>query len=171
MSFIGVVSDNKCFDNLKEKIKDNNNDKAINLIHINSKSIQNIKNIRFEAIIINNDLEKLENYQQNLKKICVGSKYLILNTDINKKFDILKNEKINIITYGLNQKSTVTISSISESDILIYLQRNIKNINDETIEVEEKRIRTRENSKCKTYDIMILYIIFMIYAYDIICEL
>lgn len=170
MSFIGIVSDNKCFEIIKDKIKESDKEKKFNLIHINSKSIENIKNIKFEVIIINSELEKLSNYSLNLERLCENSKYLILNTDINSEENFIKNEESEIITYGLNHKSTVTISSISESDILIYLQRNIRNIDDEIVEVEEKRINIKEKSKCKTYDIMILYIILMIYNKKIILE-
>jgi len=170
MSFIGIISDNKCFENIKEKIKEKDERKQLNLIHINSKSIENIKNIKFETIIINNELEKLENYQNNLKKICLNAEYILLNTDINQTFHILQEEKINIITYGLNQKSTVTVSSIGETDILIYLQRNIKNKKNEVLEVEEKRIKIKDN-KSKTYEIMIIYIILAIYDYGIIYEI
>ena len=49
MSFIGIVSDSKCFDIIKEKIKENDKENQFNLIHINSKSIDNIKNIRFDS--------------------------------------------------------------------------------------------------------------------------
>lgn len=170
MSFIGIVSDNKCFEIIKDKIKQSDKEKKFNLIHINSKSIENIKNIKFEVIVINSELEKLNNYSLNLERLCENSKYLILNTDINSEENLIKSKGQEIITYGLNHKSTVTISSISESDILIYLQRNIRNINDEIVEVEEKRINIKEKSKCKTYDIMILYIILMIYNKKIILE-
>lgn len=170
MSFIGVISDNKCFENIKEKIKEKDTEKQLNLIHINSKSIANIKNIKFETIIINNELEKLKDYQSNLKKICLNAEYILLNTDINQTFHILQEEKINIITYGLNQKSTVTISSIRETDILIYLQRNIKTKKNKILEVEEKRIKIKD-SNSKTYEIMIIYIILAIYDYGIINEI
>ncbi len=170
MSFIGVISDNKCFENIKEKIKEKDTKKQLNLIHINSKSIENIKNIKFETIIINNEVEKLKNYESNLKKICINAEYILLNTDINQTFHILREEKANIITYGLNQKSTITVSSISETDILIYIQRNIKNKKNKLLEVEEKRIKIKD-SNSKTYEIMIIYIILTIYAYDIIYEI
>ena len=51
MSFIGVISDNKCFENIKEKIKEKDTKKQLNLIHINSKSIENIKNIKLLLIM------------------------------------------------------------------------------------------------------------------------
>ena len=96
-------------------------------------------------LVVNCELEELKDYQSNLEKIYSNAKYLILNTDINKE-EFEPNKHIQIITYGLNHKSTVTISSISDTDILIYLQRNIKNISNSIIEVEEKRIKIKEKS-------------------------
>lgn len=171
MSFIGIVSDNKCFEIIKEKIKENDYNKRINLIHINNKSIENMKNIKFEMMIINNEIEKLKGYKSNLEKMCSNSEYLLINTDINKTFDILREGKTNIITYGLNQKSTVTVSSIGETDVLIYLQRSVKNKKNQLLDVEEKRIRLKENNKCKIYELMIIYILLIIYNYDIIEEI
>ena len=96
MSFIGIVSDSKCFDIIKEKIKENDKENQFNLIHINSKSIDNIKNIRFEVLVVNCELEELKDYQSNLEKIYSNAKYLILNTDINKEeFEILNYDSIN----------------------------------------------------------------------------
>ena len=43
MTFIGVISDHKSFDNINTLLKN----EEINLIHINRKSIENIKNIKF----------------------------------------------------------------------------------------------------------------------------
>ena len=42
-----------------------------------------------------------------------------------------------IISYGFNNKATFTISSVSENNIIICLQRTIKNIFDEKIEPQE----------------------------------
>ena len=171
MSFVGIISDNKFFEIIKEKIREKDYDKKINIIHVNTKSIDNIKNIKFEMIIINNEIEKIDGYKSNLEKICSNSEYLLINTDINKTFDILKGKKINIITYGLNHKSTVTISSISETDILIYLQRNIKNRDDKLLDVEEKRVGLKGKNRCKVYEVIVIYIILTIYGYSIIDEI
>ena len=65
MSFIGVISNKKSFDNIKnELIKFDNN---ISLIHISLKSIANIKNIKFEIIIIDEKIEKFDNYKFRFK--------------------------------------------------------------------------------------------------------
>ncbi|MGN1297930.1 MAG: hypothetical protein ACI4VH_05900 [Clostridia bacterium] len=158
MTFIGVISDNKIFENINMHLKSD----KFKLIHINKKSIENIKNIRFETIIIDSNLENFKQEENIIEQICLNSKYLIINTDINLKFNISNNNKINIITYGLNQKATITVSSITDTDVLIYLQRNIRTVTNKMVEVEEKRIKVNENNKLKIYEILIIYIIFLI---------
>lgn len=171
MSFVGVISDSKCFDVIKERIQELDCTNKINLIYINNKSIENMKNIKFEVIVINNGIEKLKDYENTLERICSNAEYLLINTDINKEYDIFQNEKISIITYGLNQKSTVTVSSISETDVLIYVQRNIKNRENKVLDIEEKRIKLKNSNKCKIYEIMVIYTILTIYCQDIINEI
>lgn len=164
MTFIGVISDHKSFKKIKENLRKN----ELKLIHINKKSIENIKNIKFEIIIIDIDLETFSKEKNIIEQLCLNSKYLIINTDINLKFKITNKSKTNIITYGLNQKATVTISSLTDTNILIYLQRNIKNIENEIIEVGEKQIKLDLKNKLKTYEILIIYIICLINNYSII---
>ena len=168
MAFIGIISDCKSFEKIKENLN-NQCDLDLNLIHINKNSIENIKNIRFEVIIIDSNLIEFSNTIEIVQELCSYAKYLVINTDINLKFDLAN--KINVITYGLNQKSTITVSSITETDILIYLQRDIKNINNKIIEIGEKRIKLQEKSKLKTYEILIIYIILLIYNKPIMDEL
>jgi len=171
MSFIGVISDNKTFDIVKKKLLKNIEDNKMNLINITRKNIENMKNIKFETIIINNDLSKFKEKEIVLEKICTNAKFIILNSDINLKIEILKKEKVNIITYGLNQKATITISSITQSNILICLQRNIENVNKYILEVEERHIELDEKEKIKPYEILIIYTIFMIYGYKIMDQI
>lgn len=159
MTFIGIISDNKSFEEIKEDISLEN----MKLIHINNKSIDNIKNITFETIIINKELKSLEEKINVIENICNKSKYLIINTDIKLDLNLDNNKKINIITYGLNQKATVTISSITDSSILIDLQRNIKSKSGEIIEVGEKQVKASGIGNSRIYEILILYIILSIY--------
>ncbi len=158
MTFIGVISDNKIFENINIHLKSD----KLKLIHINKKSIGNIKNIRFETIIIDSNLENFKQEENIIEQLCLNAKYLVINTDINFKFNISNNNKINIITYGLNQKATVTVSSITDTDVLIYLQRNIKTVTNKMVEVGEKRIKIDESNKVKIYEILIIYIIFLV---------
>lgn len=158
MTFIGMISDHKSFEKVKEKLKE----PQLELIHINKKSIENIKNIKFEIIIINSNLENFTNEINIIEKLCSNSKYVIINTDINLKFEVLNQNKTNIITYGLNQKADVTVSSITDTNILIYLQKNILNSKNQIIEIGEKRIKIIENERVMVYEILVIYIIYLI---------
>ena len=56
MSFIGIVAGKKCFENIKRKITEEMQDETINFIQINLRSIENIKNVKFETIIVEDNL-------------------------------------------------------------------------------------------------------------------
>ena len=171
MSFIGIVSNHKCFENIKQKLPKNIQEQNLKLININSKSIENIKNIKFETVIIESNLSNLKKYEENLKKICKTAKYIIINTDINKEYDIIEDEESKLISYGLNAKAIVTISSIKDNNILIYWQKALLSKEANKIEIEERRIKLKEKNKLKTYEILIIYIISRIYNNTIIEEI
>lgn len=169
MSFIGVVANRKCFENIKREITEKVGKEDINFIQINLRSIENVKNVKFETIIVEDNLEKFKKNKEILEKLCKNTQYLMINTDKN-----LEQEEImkipNKITYGLNRKATVTISSISEIDVLIYWQKNLRNREGQKIEIEERRIEKREKKQLKTYEILIIYTILKIYDKSIIEE-
>ena len=89
--------------------------------------------------------------KQMVTKLCLEAKYLVLNADSTIPLEFLEKEKMTIITYGLNQKSTVTISSINEENALIALQRSFINIEGEEIEMGEKSLELDENHKWGKY--------------------
>ena len=74
MSFIGVVANKKNFENIKNGILEEMDSNNIQFIQINLRSIENIKNIKFEIIIIEDNIEKFKNNQETLKKICDNSR-------------------------------------------------------------------------------------------------
>lgn len=169
MSFIGVVAGKKYFENIKKKITEEVKDKTINFIQINLRSIENVKNIKFEIIIVEDNLDKFKNNKETLERIFKNTQYLMINTDKNleEKIDKIPNS----ITYGLNQKATVTVSSISDANILIYWQKSLKNREGHKIEIEERRIKRKEPRILKIYEILIIYAIFKIYNKSIIEEI
>lgn len=168
MSFIGIVAGKKCFENIRKKITEKVKDETINFIQINIRSVENIKNIKFEIIIAEDNLDKFKNNQETLKKIFESTQYLIINTDRNTE----EIEKMpNTITYGLNQKADITVSSISDMDILVYWQRSIQNREGHKIEIEERRIKKKEKEALKTYEILIIYALSKIYNKSIIEEI
>jgi len=146
MYFIGIFSTKKEYEFIKKEIEKSSN-KNINIIHINNKSIENLCNIKFDAVILDKKTDTIE--IDIIQKILKDIKYLIINSDIKIKNGILSNIETNIIDYGLNQKSTVTASSISEENIIICLQRNIKNTNEKIIETNEKKEEKVQNIKSK----------------------
>ena len=164
MVLIGIVANKKCFETIKTEIAKKDN--QINVLHINTKSLENMKNIKFDTIIIQNDLEKCEELKEQLKKMCKEAKYVIINTDLNENYEEF--EVQNLITCGMNQNAIVTVSSNSEDDILIYWQKGIDNKYGNKIEIEERRIKKGEDSILKIDEILILYTILRLYNYPII---
>ena len=77
MYFIGVILDSKNFENIKTEVKKYK--EKIRLIKINTKTIENLQNIKFDLIILNNELDKFNKQEQILKKICQNAKYIALN--------------------------------------------------------------------------------------------
>ena len=118
MFFIGIVSEEKnekhIKDILKQKIENEN------VVFINEKNIENIKNIKFKIIVLNKGIDN-----KNIKNILLNAEYLILNSDINVKIDLIESLDLKVITYGFNSKSTVTASSVTEEETL---WKNVNNI-------------------------------------------
>lgn len=163
MSFIGVIASKKCFENIKRTMEEKIKQENINFVQINLRSIENVKNIKFETIIVEDNLEKFKNHKLILEKIFENIQYLIINTDKNLEQEKFKNSAC-LITYGLNQKATVTVSSISETDILVYWQKSFINKKGKDIEIEERRIKKQEIQGLKTYEILIIFTLFKIYV-------
>ena len=135
MFFIGVVTNQKNEEYIKNNLS--NVVPAENIIFITEKNILNIKNIKFESLLIDSKI----NNTTELRKIISNSKYIILNSDIEMNLDAIKNLDLVVITYGFNNKSTFTVSSIEENDIIICLQRIIFNKKGNEIEPQEYELK------------------------------
>lgn len=155
MFFIGIVSEKKnekhIKDILKQKIENEN------VVFINEKNIENIKNIKFKIIVLNKGIDN-----KNIKNILLNAEYLILNSDINVKIDLIENLDLKVITYGFNSKSTVTASSVTEEEMLICVQRNIINIKGKKIEPQE--INIEKDIMLDNYDNMYIMCLATIYG-------
>ena len=152
MSIIGIIASETETNKIRKEIKQ---DLKIELISINYKSIENIKNIKFEIIIIHDSLEKLKEKQEYLKEILKNPKYLLLNTDIAINENIFKDINTKILTYGLKQKSTVTVSSLGEKQVIISIQRAFKNIKGKMIGEQEIPVSLSKNSTKDLYNSLI----------------
>ncbi len=156
MFFVGVITNQKNEEYVKKELS------AIlpteNIIFINDRNITNIKNIKFEVVIIDNKI----NNKIELRKIIADAKLILLNTDIQMNLETLNNLNLTIITYGFNSKSTFTVSSIEENHIIIYLQRNI--YNNKRIEIEPQEFRLEIEENIEKYISIAIFIIKKIYT-------
>lgn len=149
MNFIGVASTGKDEDYIIKKIEEKLKNKSVKVISINNNSIENIKNVKFETVVIDDILinNKNTNMQKNkeiLKSIINNSKNIILNSDIIENLDMVKNLNLSIITYGFNSKATITMSSLNDTNMLVCLQRNIKILDGSMVEQQEVNIELEE---------------------------
>ena len=165
MAFIGVVSDMQNEKQLKQILEArlNNINKEHTIIAINDKSIENIKNIRFETILVM-DLKRVKSREDILNELFKNSKYLVINADMEESLDIVNNMKLNIITFGFNSKSTITASSVEE-EFLICLQRKIVDINNKTLEPQEIEVKIlNEKLSNNSHNLMGITSILLIYG-------
>ena len=139
MFFVGVITNQKNETYIRNKLS-----KIIssdNIIFINDKNINNIKNIKFELIVIDTKI----NNKIELRKIVAETKYVLLNVDIEMNEGVINNLDLMIITYGFNSKATFTVSSVAENTAIICLQRMIFDKNEKIIEPQEFQVRTEAN--------------------------
>ena len=163
MAFIGVISEHQKFDIIKKNIQKNVNKNEITLININNKNIENLKNIKFDTIVLLDSIEKFKNQNSNLQLICNDIRYLIINSDIKIMLDVLADIKANILTFGLNHKSTITFSSITDENILISVQRSFMNKNEKLVEVGEYNLKINKEERTNLYEILVSFIIKQLY--------
>ena len=92
MFFIGIITNSK-----NEKYIKTNLSPILpeeNIIFINDKNIYNIKNIKFETIVVDC---KIKNVVE-LRKIISNAKYIILNEDIQMNIEIINNLNLTVTT-------------------------------------------------------------------------
>ena len=163
MPFIGIVSKENDSNFIKNQILKSAKLCEFEIININEESVVNIKNIKFETIIINDDIEELLSKSKYLEELMENAKYIVVNSDIVKDISFLDDNKNTIITYGLNQNAIVTISSIKEDKIMVCLQKSIKKANGENIEEQEKDINIKKNNMKKVCNLLAVFTILKIY--------
>ncbi len=161
MSFIGIITDKKNESDIVAILHNNFNKRNIkgDIIAINNKNINNVKNVKFDSLLIN---KKLSGKTDTVKKLLSNSNNLIVNYDIDTGLDVLTNSNSNIITYGFNPKSTVTASSLENDDALICIQRSITNSNNYILEPQEIKVE-KFNKITNPYIIMSTEILTLLY--------
>ena len=162
MPFIGVYAKENDSNFIKNEICKAETKNNFEIININKKNLPNLKNIRFDALIIKDRLSDLLNTSNYIKKIIENANYLIVNNDIENEVDI---EKIQdkIITYGFKSNADISVSSIKEEKIMICIQRKIQKSNNDLLEEQEINVKIGKHNINKLYNILALYTILMVY--------
>ncbi|MBP3502074.1 MAG: hypothetical protein J6K42_01125 [Clostridia bacterium] len=156
MFFIGIITDKNSENNIKNIMKDKLKENEI--IFLNNENLGNFRNVKFDSIVVNENID--DGYV--LDKILKKSKYILWNSDIHCKSDKIQSICSNVITYGYNSKATVTISSATEENYMIFIQENIYG-NNKLADMQE--IKFEKNKKnINAYDGMIITIIDLIYG-------
>lgn len=143
MPFIGVIADEKNENFIRREIVEKLKLRESSVLFIKEKSIENIKNIKFETIVIARKFKNME----ILKKMLVNTNYLIVNTDRIKSLEIFKEYNLKIYTFGFNSKAVVTASSVSEDGVLICVGKEIEKIGGGTVEPQEIKVNTDEEAE------------------------
>lgn len=142
MPFIGIIAEERKSNIIKKQIVELLKIDENLIILIKEKNIENIKNIKFDTII----LDRKFNNEKKLKMVLENVKYLIINCDVVKSFNVLNDIEINVITYGFNSKATITASSVGEEEILVCLQRNIINAKKQKVGPQEVKIEIQNDA-------------------------
>lgn len=162
MTFIGIVSEQKSDIELERAIAGNLLTKS-NIIHIHVDNIENMKNVKFETILVI-ETKTILSKADVLKKMISNTQYLIINSDIKSNLLLLDKLNLNVITFGFNNKSTITASSVNEENVLVCVQRNIRGKDNNIIEPQEIKI-SRKNSH-NIYKIMGIIGVILVYNHE-----
>jgi hypothetical protein len=147
MKVIGIITKNNNIIKTKENLKKMKINSE-NIIIICEKNIENVKNVRFDILIIFEEIAKTKIISQIISKC----KYLIINTDIKSNSELLNITDNNyVITYGFNSKSTITVISNENDEIILGIQRKLESLTGNSIEIQEIKI-IRKLEKNSIYD-------------------
>lgn len=143
MPFIGVIADENNENFIRREIVERLKLRESSVLFIKEKSIENIKNIKFETIIIDRKFKNME----MLKKMLVNTNYLVINTDRIKSIEMFKEYDLKIFTFGFNSKALVTASSVTDDGVLICVEKEIESISGKIIEPQEIKVKNSEDAE------------------------
>lgn len=161
MPFIGMISKENDSNFIKNMVNKNSVKNKFEVININRKSIENIKNIKFDILVIHENIDDLLENSKYLEDMIAKADYVIINSDIQNNLSFFKSIETNIITYGFNAKATITVSSIQDENTMLCIQRSIRGRNNHIIEEQELNMKTERN---KLYNMLVIFTILVIYG-------
>ena len=157
MSLVGILTEKANEKYIMQGLKEKNF-KQDQIFFLKENTIKNLKNIKFETIIIG---KKISKNKQDIRNLIQNAKYVVFNADIKENLNLLENLSFSLITYGFNPKATVTTSSVEEGKIMVCLQRTIENLNGNKIELQE--ISRDLPNNISSYAVMELLILGLLY--------
>lgn len=157
MSFIGILSENKL--NFEKTLE--NQENKYEIIELDKDNIGNMKNIKFETILVIDNVFNLKDNLPVLQKILKNAKYLIINSDIRDNLSILGDLDLTVVTYGFNSKAAISVSSTESNgeDIVLCIQRTIKCVKG-NIEPQEVKIEVSQKDIYMEMGILAINIIY-----------
>ena len=161
MIFIGIISDTNEYENVKKHILEENSNIHIQFFHITNKNIENFQNIKFDAIVIMKELRTFIDKIEILVKMIKQVRYLICDSDISIDLSFDKSMYVTVITYGFNPKATVVVTSVTEENLLIDIQREIVLNNQRILESGENVVNYK--MPLKTNENLVIFIISLIF--------
>ena len=164
MPFIGIIAKESESNFIRNEILKNSENIKFEIININQKNIENIKNIKFDILVINENIDEFFKKSNYLEYIINKSNYIIVNSDIKNNLECNKLKGVEVITYGFNSKSSITVSSVKEENLMLCIQRNFKSVKGKTIEEQEINIKIEKNNIKKTYNVLVIFTILRIYG-------
>ena len=155
MYFVGIITSDKSRKYINSIVKNQIKSEKFRIIFITEKNAENMKNIRFDTIVINKEVKWLDFIRDNLKNV-----NLVLNSDLKIDYNQIKESNLRIINYGFNSKATITLSSNTDDSVQICIQRNIINKKEN---IEQQEISLIKSQSSDIYDIMLLITILLMY--------
>lgn len=158
MAVIGIITNNKNIIEIEKTIKKYKMNEQ-NIIIITKQTIENIKNVKFDIVLIYEEIEE----NDIIKNVLDSCKYLIINTDFKENIKLLDViEKQYVITFGFNSKATITISSNENDVIILDLQREIENLKRKKIESQEIKLENNFSKKRLYEEISVKILTFLV---------
>ena len=143
MSVIGIITQNNNIIETEENI----NKYQINLeniIIINKENAENIQHVKFDIVVIYEEIKPTS----TIRKVLDKAKYLIINADYKNNLELINQDtEAYVITYGFKSKSTITIISNENDEIILEIQREIEDINKQKIEPQEIKMERKFGKK------------------------
>ena len=157
MSLVGILTE-KANENYIMQGLEKKDFKQEQIFFLKESTIKNLRNIKFETIIIG---KKISKNKKIFRELMQNAKYVIFNSDIKENLNLLEDLSFKLITYGFNPKATVTTSSVEEGKIMICIQRTIENLKGNEIELQE--ITRDLSANINSYAVMELVILELLY--------